>query len=337
MIQLSSDRGDMKAVFWALTEYCENSCHYCAAKEFMLSTKKGKNVLSIDQSQLELDDYIAKSLPSLIGKGDVLFFGGEPTLHPKCITYINQMCQDTLHNTDFNVILITHGDIDEDKILSINTHGKNEFYVSISYHFYQAKFDSWLEKVKLFHKHLKKNIIISAVMPRSPKVWDKFEENIRKVLELNIPVELKPEFDDKTNNPDPLSLDRFADLNTTAKETITDNLRYLTKLTFTQDNNVFEMPYNNHIGSIPISPSKSLCENRSFFILGDMIGFSCGQGKTTTFKVNDYNSLESFINNNKFMCKQSTCTDSRRCPPVISVLDKELSDYNEFFDFWKDR
>lgn len=133
MIKLTSSVDPNKiSVYWALTKYCDKACHYCAASEFVLTTKKNKNLLECSDEKIELDDYIAKMLPELVPNGHIMFFGGEPTLHPKCIDYFNELCRVTKDNHEVTLYLITHGDVTEERIREINTHGKQEVAISIS-------------------------------------------------------------------------------------------------------------------------------------------------------------------------------------------------------------
>ena len=338
MIKITSNLpSDKVMINWQVSKFCENACHYCTAYNFKISVKKGKNVVSYTDERIALDDKIAEMLPQVVKKGHILLFGGEPTLHPKGIEYFNELCRVTKDNPDVTIFLVTHGNIDDEKIRSINTHGKKEHIISISYHFYQVKFPLWLEKVKLFHE--RSNIIASAIIPRRRIVWKQFEENMRVLLDSGIPTELKSELDNLTNEPDHNGLERFKDMYFEAANTRSEflNSYYIKELYLDEGPRREIVPDIEVLGDIPIMPGKSICNNRQFAISENIFKFSCDEGgqlvltpETTTEQV-----LE-FMGKNTITCMKSRCTENRQIPATIRVFGKTLDD-PEYKDFLNTR
>lgn len=326
------------AVYWALTKYCDKTCHYCAASEFVKTTKKNKNLLECSDEKIELDDHIAELLPELVTNGHIMFFGGEPTLHPKCIDYFNELCRVTKDNPNVTMYLITHGDVAEERIRSINTHGKHEVAISISYHYYQVDFEAWFEKVKIFNGLF--NVIVSALTPRRPAVWEQFEKNIRIIMASGIPVELKPEFDYSTNDFDPISVNHFKELKLEAEKTRTPFLEsYHQEVIHVTDGTRTEtLTRIKDIGNIPVIPLKTVCSNKMFIILNDVLQFSCGEGrKLKLTKDIPSREVKEFINKNSIICTRNTCQENRTSPATITVAGATLEDkrFRDFVDSWK--
>lgn len=339
MIKISSNTpSDARAVYWAITKFCDKACHYCAASEFVLTTKKKGNILNYTDEQLQLHDHIAQMLPNLVKKGNILFFGGEPTLHPKCIEYFNEMCNKTKDNKELTMFLITHGDVDEEKIEQINNHCKEECIISISYHYYQVKdFDRWLSRVKLFNE--KFHTIVSALVPRRPAVWDDFEKNILKLEKLGVPFELKAELDQLTNNPDFASLKRFEELHKNAASTRSDFLnKYYNKEIYLDEGSTrVVIPDSKDLGSIPISANNTICNNKTLCIVENVLSWACGEGKTLPITMETtLDTVQGFLDQNKIMCSRNTCTENRQVQSNITVINASLKDerYKKFLNTW---
>lgn len=340
MIKFTSSIDPRKISFyWALTKYCDKSCHYCAASEFVKTTKKNKNLLECSDEKILLDDYIAKMLPELVPSGHIMFFGGEPTLHPKCIDYFNELCLATKDNPNVTLYLITHGDISEERIRSINTHGKQEVAISISYHYYQVDFEAWFERVKIFNSLY--NVIVSALTPRRPAVWDQFEKNIRFIIDSGIPVELKPEFDYVNNDFDPISINHFKDLKIEAEKTRTPFLKsYHQDVIYVTDGNRKEtLTKIKDIGNIPVVPLKTVCANKTFILLENILQFSCGEGRKLKL-TNDVSvdEVKEFISKNSIICTRNSCQENRNTPATITIAGASLEDkrYQDFVNTWKE-
>lgn len=339
MIKISSSTNpEYKSVYWAITKFCDKACHYCAASEFVLTTKKKGNVLNYSDEDLALHDHIAEMLPILIPKGNILFFGGEPTLHPKCIEYFNDMCRKTRDNKDLTLFLITHGDVDEDIINAIDTHGKDECVISISYHHYQVKdFDRWVSRAKMFNERF--HTIVSAIVPRRPAVWDSFEEVILKLVDSNIPYELKAEFDAIANEPDFVSLKRFEQLHIDSANSRTEflNSRYNTQMYFNDGVKTITIPDVKDMGSIPIVANNTLCSNKTLCIVENLLTWSCGEGNTMPITIEStIEDVQAFANQNRITCPRNSCTENRQVQSSITVLGTTLEDkrYQDFFKIW---
>lgn len=328
MIKITSNLpADKVMVNWQVSKFCENSCHYCTAYDFKISVKKGKNVVSYTDERIALDDRIAELLPQVIKKGHILLFGGEPTLHPKGIEYFNELCRVTKDNPDVTIFLVTHGNIDDEKILSINTHGKKEHIVSISYHYYQVKFPLWLEKVKMFHERT--NVIASAIVPRRRIVWKQFEENMRVLIDSGIPTELKSELDNLTNEPDHVGLARFKDMYYEAASKHSDflNTYYLKELYLDEGQRREIVSDIEVLGGIPVLPGKSICNNRQFAISENILKFSCDEGgQVELSQETTAEDMLAFMNKNTITCMKSFCTENRQIPATIRVFGRTLDD-----------
>ena len=338
MIKISSRiPTDRVVVHWQVSKFCEKDCHYCTAYNFKISVNKGKNVVSYTDERIALDDKIAELLPQVVKKGNILLFGGEPTLHPKGIEYFNELCRVTRDNPDVTIFLVTHGDIEEEKIRAINTHGKKEHIISISYHYYQVNFPLWLEKVKLFHKN--NNVIASAIIPRRRIVWKQFEQNMRVLLDSGIPTELKSELDNLTNAPDHIGLQRFRDMYYEAANTRGEflNSYYVNELYLEEGNRKEVVPDVEVLNDIPLMPGKSICNNRQFAITENVFKFSCDEGgQLILTQDTTAEQLLEFVGKNTITCTKSHCTETRQIPATIRVFGKTLDD-PEYKDFLNTR
>jgi organic radical activating enzyme len=330
MITVTTDMPRSKTiVHWQVSKFCEKSCHYCTAYDFMQTIKKDKAVLYHPQEKIQLDDKIVELLPQIVTNGHILLFGGEPTLHPKGIEYFNELCRVTKDNPDVVIFLVTHGDIDESKIQSINTHGKKEHIISISYHHYQIVFEEWLEKVKLWNELT--NVLVSSIIPKQKSVWEAYENNMRVLLSTNIPVDIKAELDKKTNIPDANGPVHFKQLSLEATKTHTPFIDSLNYRTIKLDN------YSLYSGSkaLPLNPFKTFCNTSQYMIADNKLTKSCNEG--TVFEINSNTSVDDinnyFTSNEIITCTKKFCTENRvSFPAIIKILDKTTADpeYQEF-------
>lgn len=328
MITITSNfDSDATVVNWQLGKFCEKNCHYCTAYDFKLSIKKGKNVLFYPDDRLAFDDHIADLLPKVIKKGHILFFGGEPTLHPKGIEYFNQICKETKDNPDVVVFLVTHGDIDLEKIQAINPHGKKEHIISISYHYYQVVFEEWFEKVKLWNT--RGNIIVSSIVPRRPKVWDQYRKNMRIVLDSGISTELKPELDNRTNMPDPVSMAEFKDMFYEASGKQPPWLgEKFGKEVYLDDGTRKETIRDIEVlGNIPLCPNKTMCSIRQYCISDNILSYSCDEGDRHELSIDTtQEELDKLLQTGHVMCTKESCTENRQLPATIRIMSTDLDD-----------
>lgn len=335
MITITTSMPDTKTVIhWQVSKFCEKSCHYCTAYDFMQTIKKDKAILYHPQEKIELDDKIVELLPQMVTNGHILLFGGEPTLHPKGIEYFNKLCYATKDNPDVVIFLVTHGDIDEAKIDAINTHGKKEHIVSISYHHYQIVFEEWLEKVKLWNK--KTNVLVSSIIPKQSAVWNSYADNMRTLLDVNISIDVKAELDNRTNIPDPNGIRNFTDLYYQGLKSQTDFIRSLDKRSlFLQEGNVVKT-VNATEDALPLVPNKTFCNSSQFVIADDRLSLSCNEGnilRLTTDTILE--EVQTFMSTRNVICSKNFCSENRIAfPATIKIVGATLEDpqYRKFVE-----
>jgi hypothetical protein len=333
MITVTSNMQESKTVVhWQVSKFCEKSCHYCTAYDFMKTIKKDDSILHHPKSKIELDDHIAELLPEVVTNGNILLFGGEPTLHPKGIDYFNSLCYNTKDNPDVAVFLVTHGDIDVDKIERLDTHGKPENIVSISYHYYQVNFYEWLEKVKLFNK--KSNVLVSAIIPRSKTVWDDFERNILTLFNEGIAVDIKSELDNKTNQPDTVGIQHFKDLYYVGRKTQSDIMKQLDRRTLYISDGKETLTVNATEDALPLQPNNTFCTTTQYTIAEDIFKVSCDQGGTMKLTTNTTaDEMKEFAKGSIIPCTKTHCSENRVAfPATIKILNANLKDYQSFVD-----
>lgn len=330
MIKIKANKtaDEVMVVNWQLSRYCELSCHYCTSYEFTLTTKKNKHTVLYSDEELRVHDRIADILPKIVNRGNLMFYGGEPTLHPKGIEYFNKFCQETVDNHNVTIFLVTHGDISLEKISMLDPGQKKEHVISISYHHYQVKFEEWFEKVKLINQ--KTNAFVSAIIPRQPKVWDQFEKNMRIIFESGINMELKSELDPKTNEPDMAGLARFKELFEDCIKHRNDvtNLYYVPKLYLDDGKQTATIGNMKMMSVVPIIPNKTICKTRNFNITEGMnLRRACELGEK--FQFTESTTLEdakSYIERmSSITCTRFMCTDSSNITTDLTVLGEDLT------------
>jgi len=323
---------DKLVVHWQVSKFCEKSCHYCTAYDFMQTIKKDKAILHHPQDKIELDNHIANLLPEVVTNGNILLFGGEPTLHPRGIDYFNSLCYNTKENPDVAIFLVTHGDIDLDKIKRVDTHGKPENIVSISYHYYQVDFYEWLEKVKLWNK--KTNVLVSAIIPRSKKVWNDFETNIITLFNEGIAVDVKSELDNKTNLPDKEGIKHFKELYNVGRKTQNQIMKELDRRTLYISDGVQTLNVNATEDALPLNLNNTFCTTRQYTIAEDILKVSCDQGGTIKLTTDTTpEQLKVFTKENVISCTKDFCSENRVAfPATVKILNATLADYKNFAD-----
>lgn len=294
MINIYSKNSYNKNIFnWQLSRYCEKRCHYCTSYDFRKSlSKKVQNDYSYDE--LELDDHIFNLLneqePSI-----VMLYGGEPTLHPKGIEYFNKFKAEHLK------ILVTHGDISQEKIDSIDPVG--EHLISISYHMLQVNFDEWSEKIKSFKKF---NALVSCIVPRDLKLHDEFEKNIKTLLSFKFNVELKLELDRNLETCF-VSYNRFKDLMALCES---KNKFYIKDRDIIIEDSKARKTIHaaDVMHGIPILKN-TICINKQYGISSDRFSASCGEGSISYI---DLDTQELQIDDCRTIkCTRTSCTESR--------------------------
>jgi organic radical activating enzyme len=301
-------------IAWDVTEFCEKRCHYCTSYKFLKSLKAKDTVFDIPPERLAIDDTVAKLIPQLMTKGDVCFYGGEPSLHPKGIQYFNQMCIDSHEET--NLLFVSHGDIDEAKIRSINPGNKKNYMVCVSYHFYQVKIDEWLEKVKLF-KECIPNFYVTGLIPPQEKVWTQYRENVQKIMDTGVRFELKPQLDPITGEPNTGVIQEFQDL--------LDIIEY--GINLDDGNTKIKVPNAKFTPQIPLIAGKSICKTRQFNLIAGNFERACGVGEAIQIDANTtVEEVKHFIDNTAIMCPRQACTDSSNITTNIAVMGTDLTE-----------
>jgi hypothetical protein len=310
------------SIAWAVTEFCQKHCHYCTAHNYLKSLKTEGVELFFPKEQLELDDKIVDMMIQTVKSGEINMFGGEPTLHPKGIEYFNRLCKETPN--DVKILLTTHGDIDDDKILAIDPGNKINYGVSISYHFYQVKFDEWFEKVKLFDQNIE-NTLVSAIIPNSETVWPKFIENMQRIIDAGIRCELKSCYD-RCNNPDSNALRVFNDMINETNKLTRQNKTY--GIIIKEGDRKITIPNIKQMAlQIPLVPNKTICTTGQFNIAQGYLTRACLIGnklpvnKDTTLK-----DFQNYINNVTYTCPQQICTDSTNITTDLKIFGATLDD-----------
>lgn len=318
--------GQVISIAWAITEFCDKRCNYCSSSYFLKSLK-AKNVdLYFPEERLQIDDHIANILPKIVTKGELIFYGGEPTLHPRGIEYFNKFCKETDENV--RIIFITHGDISKELLESFDTHGKKNYIITLSYHYYQTKFESWLENAKLMSSKFD-NILLSAIIPRQQTVWDDFKAKMRIMLDSGMHCEIKSEHD-KENEPDLRALRHFKDMIDEANAWRTDNMYGLELI---ENGNTVVLPNVKSIGQIPLIPNKSICRTRQFIIVNNRFSRACTEGNYLDIDVSTLaDSIKNYIDTSAHTCEKAVCKDSTNTTTDIVVFGGSLTDkiYQDF-------
>lgn len=320
---------DTRTVNWQLSLFCEKNCHYCTSWDAKYTIARGKNTVSYSDEHLAIHDNIFNHLTRL-DSGIVMLYGGEPTLHPRGIEYFNRLCQDSVDNSK-TIFLVTHGDIDYEKIYSIDPGEKDSYVISISYHYLQVKFEEWFEKVKLFHSRLK--VMVSAVIPRQKRIQKQFRQNIYTLLEAGINVELKLEFD-RNLDTSVEDYETFKDLIDLANGRNIYLERHAGSIMLEDGKSQYEINIVAMMLGIPIIKGRTFCANRQFGISSrNILSASCSQGKH--YEITADTSWEEFneylSENSNIMCTRHSCTENRHDISSLRIMgDLEMDVFQEF-------
>lgn len=322
---------------WKIADQCEKTCPYC------IERRDTKYALDYRITQTELDNHerVFRYLNDVVQAGQIEFCGGEPTLHPKGIDYFNALCQNSVGNPDKLIRLVTHGDIDYDKIERIDIGGKKEHLIAISYHYDQVDFPVWLDKVKRIHEKCPE-VVISVVIPMKSTNWENIRTNLFKILDENINLHVKLEFNRKfENNVSHESYEYFAEVIKQATETNTFFKRieeYKTLVVDTKLNKTYELQ-NSKILAInqPIVPGKTMCNTVQMGIFGNVITSSCKEGPVQleiTKDTTDEEITQAINSNRNIMCKSNNCMVSRHFNTMryVSGIDFDNELFAEFRD-----
>ena len=327
MIEIKAQKDLGTVVQWQLSKFCEKNCHYCTAYDFMLSLKTGVHV-HYEPEVLKYHEHIKELLISGIDHGQILLFGGEPTLHPNGIEYFNEMCRRT--GPDVMILLTTHGDISVDKINQFNPGNKKEHIVAVSYHHYQVNFEEWWTKVQMLNKRV--NVMVSSIIPRRPRVWDAWKRNMDIVLDSGIVVEFKPELKKEDNTIDPISVSAFKDYVIAGEQTIRSASFTQSGLSewidISDGNSKVRIPRSGLADEIRLQPGKTICNNKNHMIVDNTLYVACGQGQPQT--INKDTTVEEFkryINSPPIICRNTTCQGDRYNPPHIKILNADLKSW----------
>jgi len=296
MINIYSKNSENKNIFnWQLSKYCEKRCHYCTSYDFRKSLSK-KVLNDYSDDELKLDDHIFKLLNEQ-ESSIIMLYGGEPTLHPKGIEYFNNLRVDHLK------ILVTHGDISQEKIGSIAPKGNH--LISISYHMLQVQFDKWIININNFKRF---NCIISCIIPRDVKLHDEFEKNVLILLSKNFNVELKLELDRNLETCS-ISYNRFKNLMLHCES---NNYFYIADRDIIIEDANANVQKTIHASDvmhgIPILKN-TICTNKQYGISSNKFSASCGEGNIIEI---DTSIKQLPINECRIIkCSRDSCTESR--------------------------
>ena len=327
MIRIKSNHHDeqITSIAWAITEFCDKRCNYCSSAYFLKSTKAKGVELYFPEERLALDDHIASMLPKVVTKGEIIFYGGEPTLHPRGIEYFNKFCKETAE--DVRIIFITHGDISKEQLEMFDTSGKQNYIITMSYHYYQTKFEPWLENAKLLFSKFD-NVLLSAIIPRQQTVWEDFRLKMRVMLDTGMNCEIKSEHD-KNNEPDLRAIRHFKDLIDEANTWRSD----LYGLVLSEGTTEIFLPNVKSMSQIPIIANKSICKTGQFIIVNNKLSRACTEGNYLNLTVDSTaDGLKQYIDNISTTCGRNSCKDSTNTTTNITVFGASLKDkiYQDF-------
>lgn len=328
MIRIKSNHSTEKitSVAWAITEFCDKRCNYCSSSYFLKSLKAKGIELFYADDRLKLDDHIANMLPNVVTNGEIIFYGGEPTLHPKGIDYFNKFCKET--SEDVRIIFITHGDISAEQLESFNTWGKKNYIVTLSYHYYQTEFDRWLENAKLLAGKLD-NILLSAIIPRQQTVWDDFKNKMQRMIDTGLNCEIKSEHD-KNNEPDLRAIKHFKEMIDQTNAWREDNLY---GLVLSENGKEVFLPNVKAMSQIPLVANKSICKTGQFIIVNHKFSRACTEGNDIDLTLNTTTTdVINYIDNITTTCNRAACKDSTNTTTDITVFGASLDDkiYQDF-------
>jgi len=334
---------DYIALNWCITKYCQFNCHYCTSKDFLVSVKKigMEKAIHHDEELLATHDRIADLLPKVIKKGHVFFTGGDPSAHPKAFEYFNSICEQTVDNPDFRVLLSTHGDTD--KLLDLNPGNKKEHMIVVSFHMIQVRdrFDKWIEGVKKLNDK-GYNVLFSGVIPRQEKQWEEFKNYVERVYELGIPIEIKPEICRQTLRTDERGLNYMKELyvkTTKGRGDLTTDL-VVRETIIEDDKNNKQLINNIRISNnIPLEPGRTFCYTKQFEVNSEAdIVYTCGQGGKKVLSPNtNREELSEFIYQPPLRCNAEFCIWAKWVPEatilgVDLTYDKYAHALDEYFD-----
>ena len=327
MIRIKSNHHDENVVSlaWAITEFCDKRCNYCTSAYFLKSLKAKGIELYFPEERLALDDHIANMLPKVVTKGEIIFYGGEPTLHPRGIEYFNKLCKEMPE--DVRIIFITHGDITKEQLESFDTNNRKNYVITFSYHYYQTKFEPWLENAKILSNKFD-NLLLSAIIPRQQTVWEDFRNKMRVMLDTGMHCEIKSEHD-KNNEPDLRAIREFKDLIDEANKWRT----HLYGLVLSEGDAEVFLPNVKSMSQIPLIPNKSICKTGQFAIVNNRLARACGEGNYVDVSINTTpDELKKYIDNITLTCVKNVCKDSTNTTTNITVFGASLNDkkYKDF-------
>lgn len=333
MIKFGTDiPKDYVALNWSVTRYCQFNCHYCTSKDFLISVKKLGMEHAIHSDELiATHDHIIDMIPRVIKQGHVFLTGGDPTAHPKGIEYFNTLCKNTLDNDNVLICLSTHGDVELERLMQFDTHGKKQHLIIVSYHMAQVRdrFEEWVDKIKRFYDQ-GHNIVMSGVIPRQEKQWDQFKGNLEYVDNLGIPLEIKPEICRQQMHTDANGLMYMKELYAkTVKERNNIANKMIVRPVEIEDdkNNKFTMNNVRIVNQVPLVPGQTFCFTKQFEINEDAnIGFTCGQGgRQQLSPITSDEEFRDFIYQPPLRCQADICHEPKFVPEAV-VLGKDLTD-----------
>lgn len=336
MIKIKSTMPERPELNWQLSKFCENNCHYCTSWDAKKTIKNNANIVEYSDEELEIAETIfhhINELDNII----IQMYGGEPTLHPKGVEYFNRLCKGGLDKPNRTLFLVTHGNIDEEKIESLDSHGNDNHLLSISYHHHQVKdFNAWLKKIKNLNKKL--NCMVSAIIPRNKRrkesLWAEFEEKMLQVEDCGIELELKLELDKYDLTADSAGIMRFSNM----IERVHRKNKHISDMfvVISDETTSYKLNILDTMVGVPITYPNTLCNNNQFTITQNNI-LSAGCSMGSNFEIKPESTIDEIIShmklNSSIMCGAKTCSENRH-QMDIKIFNKNLND-TVYADFVK--
>lgn len=143
-VENSARKKDSISINWTFTEYCNYDCSYCFYRAS--SNKKGYKFVGLDSLKIAADN-ICKLTNSRV---DIILTGGEPTMHPDFIPFIEYILdKNKMNNIKINIITNMSRNLSFFKELAeILSEYPNRVSINASLHYEYANIDDFVERVK---------------------------------------------------------------------------------------------------------------------------------------------------------------------------------------------
>ncbi len=304
---------------WFISRYCNKVCEYCISSS---TTTRGIKSFKFTEDELLIHKKIKDYLKSK-SNCQICLIGGEPTTHPMGIKYFNEFCQNSLIDDSIWVIMLTHGDLNDDQIEEFDHHNKKMHVVLTSYHPSQTNFNEWLIKIKKLKKR-GINILIILLIPISIEE----QKHIREVWEILLDNDLfvfgRILVDNFTNDANKNVLNNFEDL---LKRSNVEKVQMLSTFDsfIKDDDNSYILKYYESLIGVEIIPKKTICHNRQMSFHSNKINTistACSQSNKiltidldTTFEEID----KCILDNRLLRCMKTRCIENSCSSNTIYV------------------